>query len=301
MKKTLLFLFVLACFGLNAQITAFPPDPIEICDFFTPNDEIEVFDLTVREEQIIGGQSNVNVTFHLSSGDALGGQNPFPNPEAYTNIVNPQLIFVRVQSTNGQGNQITTLDITVLPVANVENDPIDLFVNDGDGDGIAYFDLTQNTDVMLGAQDPNDFSIAYFVSEADAIVNINEIVMPDSYQNTVNPQTIFVRFERLDNNCFTVPTFQVEADEILGFDENELINLQLYPNPATDMIMFSSPNFSSEIQLVVFNISGQQILSETKQVENNSAVLCVSRLESGLYFVQVTSEGNTITKHLIKK
>jgi hypothetical protein len=301
MKKTLLFLLGTSCFGLNAQVTAFPPDPIDLCDFFTPNDGIEVFDLTIREGQIIGGQSNVNVTFHLSSGDALGGQNPFPNPEMYTNIVNPQLIFVRVQSTAGQGNQITTLDIMVLPVANVENDPNDLFVDDGNGDGIGVFDLTVNTAVMLGSQNPNDLDIAFYTSETDAIAKLNEVSVPTSYVNTSNPQTIYVRFERLDNGCFTVPTFEIEADEFLGIDENELSYLKLYPNPTTDLVNISSQDFSSEIQLAVFNISGQQVYSKIRTPQSNHVVLDISSLDSGLYFLQIASEGNRITKKLIKK
>ena len=302
MNKVLLYLILgMGCYGLNAQVTAFPPDPIDLCDFVTPNDGFEVFDLTIREDQIIGGQSNVNVTFHLSSGDALGGQNPFPNPDMYTNIVNPQLIFVRVQSTAGQGNQITTLDISVLPVANVENDPNDLFVDDGDGDGIGVFDLTINTAVMLGAQNPADFSIAYFTSESDAINNVNELSNPESYVNTINPQTIFVRFERLDNNCFTVPTFEVEADEILGVNENGFINFKMFPNPTIDNVTIRSEQFSSDIGLTVYNINGQQVLSETKQPVDHAIDFTMQTLESGLYFVQITSEGKTTTQKLVKK
>jgi len=56
---------------------------------------IETFDLTQATQQI---DPSYNLSFHLTEADAQNNENPIPNPENYTNIENPQTIFVRVDN-----------------------------------------------------------------------------------------------------------------------------------------------------------------------------------------------------------
>lgn len=287
---------------LTAQVTAFPPDPIALCDTNNPNDQTEVFDLTIREDQIINGQMNVNVTYHPTSGDALGGQNAFPNPENYINTSNPQLIFIRLQSTAGQGSNITTLEISVLPVPMAEQAPQDVYVDDGDPDGMAIFDLTINEAVMIGSQDASDYNFDYFLNETDAIINENVIEIPTSYQNTMNPETIFVRFQDVVTGCFSIENFNIETDGSLGLDDDTFLSsIQLFPIPTTTSLLISSDRFSSEILAELYSVNGQKIISQTLVVTNGRASLDISEVNNGLYLLRITSETNSITKQLIKQ
>lgn len=63
------------------------------------NDGVQfgIFPLVNQTAQILGNQnpSNYNVTFHLSQEDADSGENALP--DGYTNISNPQTIYVRVE------------------------------------------------------------------------------------------------------------------------------------------------------------------------------------------------------------
>ncbi|SHG44878.1 T9SS type B sorting domain-containing protein [Winogradskyella jejuensis] len=73
--------------------------------------------------------------------------------------------------------------------------------DDALNDGVFRFDLSQQNAVILGGQDPSEYTVHYYASEQDAIDDENEL--PTFYENTTNPEEIFVRVENVNNeNCF---------------------------------------------------------------------------------------------------
>ena len=69
--------------------------------------------------------------------------------------------------------------------------------------------------------------------------------------------------------------------------------IQIYPNPAQDVLSIESQQPIESVK--IYNLQGQLI----KKDSSNS--VDVSQLTTGLYFAQVTVEGNTITKKFIKE
>lgn len=65
-----------------------------------------------------------------------------------------------------------------------------------------YFDLTEATSQI----DPI-YDLSFHLSQEDATNNINPIPNPERFQNTENPQTIFIRVANLD--CFVTDSFTV--------------------------------------------------------------------------------------------
>ncbi len=63
------------------------------------DDGIEMFDLTIAYANCTPFAEEV--TYHETLADADAGVNPIASPEVYTNIVNPQTIYVRVEDDNG--------------------------------------------------------------------------------------------------------------------------------------------------------------------------------------------------------
>jgi hypothetical protein len=102
------------------------------------------------------------------------------------------------------------------------------------------------------------------------------------------------------NGSYTLIDFVIETDGILGINENKLNNIQIYPNPASENIMIQSQFLTSESSVVICNLKGQQVFSEKKTPENGKINLDVSEISSGVYLVKLTSEGNTITRKLLK-
>lgn len=72
------------------------------------------------------------------------------------------------------------------------------------GNNTAIFDLTVQDDLISEATDDQ---IHYYNSLDDAIANTNPIVNTENFQNTSDPQTIYVRLE--NEICFTSASFQL--------------------------------------------------------------------------------------------
>ncbi|WP_052671405.1 T9SS type B sorting domain-containing protein [Aequorivita vladivostokensis] len=70
--------------------------------------------------------------------------------------------------------------------------------------GEEYFDLTEATSQI----DPI-YELSFHLSEADAQNNVNPIANPENFQNTENPQTIYIRVSNPD--CFLIDSFTVEV------------------------------------------------------------------------------------------
>ena len=302
MIRTWLFaLLGLISVNMLSQVTANPPDPIILCDVNNPGDETEIFDLTIREAQIINGQTNVVVTFHETSGDALSGTNAFSNPTAYQNIYNPQIVFVRLQSTAGQGWDVTTLELIVPLIPIVAQDPDDIFIDEGDGDGVAIFDLTVNELQVLGSQDPFLFQFSYFQTFQDAINNVNPILDPMAYVNITNPQTIFGRIAPNQDVCeFEVFDFEISTDGLLAISEVVFKDFKIYPNPASNELSVYSQYLNSVHLVTIFNLQGQVVFVANLKAMNQKITVDISDLASGVYILQLDSEEKTARKKLIK-
>lgn len=102
-----------------------------------------------------------------------------------------------------------------------------------------------------------------------------------------------------DRNCFTgnagwcKDTTAVYSEEcILGSEDLNTITFTLFPNPTHNYLNINSKR---PIELIrVYTLTGQLVL------EANTNRVDVSKLNSGLYFANVTVEGKSITKRFIK-
>lgn len=199
-------------FGQEAVANAVPD--IVTCDDISA-DGIEDFDLEIRTAGVLDGQSatDFNVTYHLSLMDAQNNVNPLMSP--YTNIMNPQTIYVRVEDANADFCSATTsFDLVVAgptPTANTDTYP----ECDDDSDGMAAFDLPTRDAIVLGGQSAADFSVTYYETEADAEAGINPINTSMLYNSVTT--TIYVR---VDNN--------------LAFDCYITTTMDLVVNPSPD-------------------------------------------------------------------
>ena len=74
---------------------------LEVCDGDIDgsgdiSEQLAVFDIQQYELQIFDGELGLVATYHESYDEASSGANPISNPTSYTNISNPQTIYVRV-------------------------------------------------------------------------------------------------------------------------------------------------------------------------------------------------------------
>lgn len=78
-----------------------------------------------------------------------------------------------------------------------------------------------------------------------------------------------------------------------GVDENEVQNVEVYPNPTKDVLTVKAENISS---VVVYNSIGQKVFAQT--LDANETTVNMSNFEAGIYMVRIVANGNEITKRV---
>jgi len=167
--------------------------------------------------------------------------------------VDIQLVLIN-NSIGGCGNDLAIDDITLTKEGNapVVVTPPDLDACDQTGNDEATFDLEVQNPIILDGQDPLDFNITYHLNQGDAELNLNAIATPNAYQNTSNPQTIYVRIEKaLEPSCFSIVEFDlvISGSIVLttGLSNSiELCSTSVFPdldatptNPGIDLTLVS--------------------------------------------------------------
>src|SRR5690606_30019804 len=137
------------------------------------------------------------------------GENAIATPESFVNTTNPQTIWVRVENEH-DCFIVTSFDLIVFPLPDIET-PTDYSLCEDDvNDGFTEFDLTTKNDEILN----DDDTITYYETEADAESGENAIENAESYTNTSNPQTIWVRVET-EHGCYVTTSFDLIVIEAL--------------------------------------------------------------------------------------
>jgi len=89
----------------------------------------------------------------------------------------------------------------------------------------------------------------------------------------------------------------ITADCTLSVGDNSLEGFSFFPNPAENVLNISA---QQEVQRIsIFNLAGQKVMEQS--VNATSSALDVTRLATGAYILQVTSNEQTGTFKLIKK
>lgn len=275
------------------------PFPLEACD--DDGDGFTEFDLHVKDAEITNGDPDLFVNYFSTLLNAELNILPLPSP--YSNV-NPffDIVYARAESTNTGCWAVVELELIVYadcPVIDLE--PLNLFVDEGDGNGLAEFDLTQNENLMLGSQDPTIYLFSYFLNQENAIRGENPIANPESFQNTANPQLIFVRFYNNDTGGYVLTSFEIETDGVLGIEQNFTNNFNVYPNPASDIVIIQSNETFPNVEIALFDMNGRLLYSESNVARTKRLQIDVSNLASGMYLLQINSEEKTTVKQLVKQ
>lgn len=396
------------------------PTPLELCD--DDNDGlVSGWDLSVADAEILDAEPDAFIMYYETLSAAEYG---IPETEIvlpYTNIVPfNQIVYARV-TKSVPPSILPCFAIVELELIVKERPPItqpnNFFINEGDGDGFAVFDLTVNIDVMLVGLNPSDYEVFFYENEADAEIDVLRIANPTAYINTTNPDIVYVRVENLNTGCLIITSFEIATDElapdadgdgianededinnngnlndddtdgdgipnyldsdddgdtVLTIDEttgigagvaptyiyidtdgdgienyldndddgdgtltiNEDYNnngtpidddtnangipdflddevflsadsfafedLSISPNPTSESFTIQATKLVSETTISIYDIQGKLLLSEKMIPQNGTLKLEVSSLENGVYFVKISSEGNSVVKKLLK-
>ncbi|TXD70977.1 T9SS type A sorting domain-containing protein [Aequorivita lipolytica] len=86
-----------------------------------------------------------------------------------------------------------------------------------------------------------------------------------------------------------------------GLNDKNAAKFSIHPNPAKNELFLTSTNTSGNLKIQTLNIQGK-LLSTQNITLQNQPPLDVSRLKSGIYFLNIEDEnGYTTTKKFIKE
>lgn len=99
-----------------------------------------------------------------------------------------------------------------------------------------------------------------------------------------NNASIFFDF----NAAVETNTVATEVTNAVFVGQNNSTNYSVFPVPATDFLQVSSKTNMS--QILIYNYSGQLILSQNVNSSANNKTISISNLEPGLYFLEIKDE-----------
>ena len=115
---------------------------------------------------------------------------------------------------------------------------------------------------------------------------------------TFESVTVFMNFNVVDPADQTYYWDNLVQVEVLDVNENDLVDIAMYPNPATSVVTLDA---SQEIAMIqIMNLLGQNV--STLEVNNTSSTINVSQFNTGVYIAKVVfSNGNVQTIKFIKE
>ena len=143
----------------------------------------------------------------------------------------------------------------------------------------AYLGLAKVTNTAEDGAPVNDTTVYSYVLSADGLTV--DFTIQGFNSGVATAEWIF----KMTKNSATA-----------GVKDFAAISVKMYPNPASDVLKFSSAS-TKVLDVVVYDMLGKQVLrANAVQSELN-----ISSLNPGMYFVNMTQGSSTFTKKLLVK
>jgi hypothetical protein len=171
----------------------------ELVECAGPNN-IPVYNLSAGTIGLIDCVGSFAPSFHSTLLDAENNTNAIENTEAYETL--EAQVYLRIEAQNGEfavfNVFLNTEECNLFECFQSFDAVIELC--DEGNDGIETFDLT----LAFSNCTPSADVVSYHETLMDADSNVNVIANPQEFNNTSNPQTIYVRVE-IDNQFEAFP------------------------------------------------------------------------------------------------
>ncbi len=179
-------------------------------------------------------------------------------------------------------NLVTIRNINIIPspIANFDN--LNIYVTDTSQTYVYKVDSQSNATYQW-----NVSSKGSIVSGA----NTNTVNVKWNVDTAMQQITCFIN----RGNCFDSVYSPIVISHLVGI-QNEMSNLQVYPNPVNDVLMFNSTDNFDRALISIYNTMGQKI-AETS-INNNYAD--VSNVGPGVYTFTVLQQGKLYRGKFVK-
>ncbi|MDW5289760.1 S8 family serine peptidase [Formosa sp. PL04] len=186
-----------------------------------------------------------------------------------------EMLTIEVMDTNRAPEAIVTEDIYFEDIDAYYNESFSQFFMDPDGDAMT-FEATIADPSLAALYISGDTFVFQTIAEGTTTLHL---VATDDFGNvTKNDITIHV-------------------GQTLSINDNNVLGLHVFPNPASDVLNITASVKIDTIEL--YNLNGQLILKSDVEAVNTTAI-DVSKLASGVYFVKATSNDKSSNFKFVK-
>ena len=318
-------------FNLNVEPTPdFFPIPLITSADGEIVDGLTEFDLNSYIPEITLGNPDLTVTFHETLSDALNGVGNLPG--LYTNLLNPQTIFARVSDNNTGCYGIFVIDLLVVPPPSnnlCENASALSCGMSVQGFDTSFATNTNAPDACGTALDtapgvwhtltiPTDgdynVSVDTFGSVFDTKLgvfsgNCNDLICiggNDDSGGTAQSKVLFTGAAAQTYYIYVTGfntssgeyDINIACEDVLDITENDFVDINIYPNPASDKVTISNPGLLELETISVYDLKGRlMIKNNIEGIE--SITIDTSILQSATYMIFIESKYRNIIKRLL--
>ncbi|CAM3515367.1 T9SS type B sorting domain-containing protein [Aequorivita lipolytica] len=177
------------------------PEDVVFCDY---NSSAPYFLDAIIPEVIMDPQG-YEFSYHETEDDANNNVNPLGRTVNFTET--PTTVFVRVTDESDPLCYAVTSFQGYINRISRATQPEGFIVCDEDFDGLITVNLSEKDAEILNGLPPSDFQVFYYISLDDRLNGTNPI--SGSFQNTENPQTIYVTLLEIATGCFDYTQFNI--------------------------------------------------------------------------------------------
>ena len=107
-------------------------------------------------------------------------------------------------------------------------------------------------------------------------------------------------FSRIDGTeAFDMPPADVLNCDLSTSDLKES-SLQMYPNPAKDMVYIMDKSIKNDIKVDIVDMTGKVVSTKTVKFDGQKGSVETNNLPKGVYILKFKTDQGTVTKKLIK-
>ena len=205
--------------------TILPPAINPISEFVICDIETNTFDLSEINTVLTSETQNISIRYFDSLMNAENNQNQITLLNYQTSNTP---LFVRIQNSLTNCFHIHNFNFIVNPLP-IANQPPNLEDCDDDFDGELEFDISPQTPVILGSQNPSNFTVTYYENMADAELGNNPLNLTLTVVNTknvvakiVNNSTQCVNYTSFDIIVNPLPIVDI-PDQVICLDNLPLV------------------------------------------------------------------------------
>ncbi|ULC58712.1 T9SS type B sorting domain-containing protein [Flaviramulus sp. BrNp1-15] len=274
-------------------------NPLEICDMEivtdtdVTNGQVEIdlhqFDISVLQNQ---DPSSFSITYHQTVTDAEANNNAL-DFTYYNQTPFQENIFARIENNlNTDCFSISEpIELTINPLPQYTNTTLIQCDEDGLKDNRTIYNLFEAEEI-LNNNSPNR-ELKFFNSLNDAENSIEEIENPNSFENTQNPETLFVQVIDSNTGCFSI------AELVLETSSTQIENYSVPAvcdelNSEDGLNTFNLNEISNEIQVlngISFPISFYETY-EDALIEENELSTPYNNINPYLQILYARAENN---------